>query len=120
LKVFKERKEGVERETVGHNGANTMAEIDGEDKDHDVRKNVTGEASRRIDCMQRISLRQILIVGQNHPQSAKPTVVREQKQYWQNLVKEGWRGRPHCETFRRIIPMISMQGCPTPVQSVMK
>jgi len=27
-------------------------------------------------------------------QSAKPTVVREQKQHWQNLVKEGWRGRP--------------------------
>jgi len=81
--VFKERKEGVERETVRHNGASTMAENDGEDKGHDVRKSVTGEASRGIDCMQRISLRQILIVGQNHPQSAKPTVVREQKQHWQ-------------------------------------
>ena len=59
--VFKERKEGVERETVRHNGASTMAESDGEDKGHDVRKSVTGEASRRIDCMQRISLRLVRV-----------------------------------------------------------
>jgi len=48
VEVFKEIKEGVERETPRHNGANMMAENVGEDKGHDVRKSVTEEASRRI------------------------------------------------------------------------
>jgi len=52
--VFKERKEGVERETATHNDANMIAENVGEYKGHDVRRSVTEEQSRRIDSMQRI------------------------------------------------------------------
>ena len=55
MEVFKERKEGVERETTRHNNANMMAENACEDKGHDIRTSVTEETSSRIDCMQRRS-----------------------------------------------------------------
>ena len=43
------------REIVRHNDGNMMAENVGEDRGHDIRRRVTEETSRRIDCMQRIS-----------------------------------------------------------------
>ena len=45
VELFKERKEGVERETTRRNDANMMAESVCEDKGHDIRRTVTEEAT---------------------------------------------------------------------------